>query len=386
MSLAPVICAVIAATFVSRALSGKAFEIGPIGSVTAVDILPALAVGMICAALGILLMIAVVRTERLATSCGMAPWLRPAVGGALVGAIALVTPQVLSAGHGAMHLNLETGVALSPLLGVFALKALASALTIGSGFRGGLFFASLLLGALIEKSLSIPLATLEPQMLSSNALAVIGLSAFGVAVIGGPLAMTFLALEVTGEFPITVLVLAASIISSLVARNVFGYSFSTCRFHLRGETIRSAHDVGWIRNLTVRRLMRSDLRTAREGMTPNAFREAFPLGSTQRAVVVNDDNRYVDMVHVAEIHADADASEPRTELSDFFHHPYDVLFPAMNVREAAAMFERTRAEALVVVDDRYERRVLGLLSESHTLRRYSEELEKQRRDTIGALE
>jgi len=43
-------------------------------------------------------------------------------------------------------------------------------------------------------------------------------------------------------------------------------------------------------------------------------------------------------------------------------------------------------EALVVVDDRYERRVLGLLSESHTLRRYSEELEKQRRDTIGALE
>lgn len=87
---------------------------------------------MICAALGILLMIAVVRTERLATSCGLAPWLRPAVGGALVGAIALVTPQVLSAGHGAMHLNLETGVALSALLEVFALKALASALTIGA--------------------------------------------------------------------------------------------------------------------------------------------------------------------------------------------------------------------------------------------------------------
>jgi hypothetical protein len=31
-----------------------------------------------------------------------------------------------------MHLNLETGVALSALLGVFALKALASALTIGA--------------------------------------------------------------------------------------------------------------------------------------------------------------------------------------------------------------------------------------------------------------
>ncbi|WP_203595462.1 MULTISPECIES: chloride channel protein [unclassified Salipiger] len=388
VSLAPVIAAVIAATLVSRSLTGKSFEIeiGPIGSISALDIVPAITLGALCAALGILVMIAVVRTERLSSRCGIPAWMRPAVGGALVGTIGLVTPQVLSSGHGAMHLSLEPGVTLGSLLAIFALKALASAITIGSGFRGGLFFASLLLGALVGKSFAVPLEEIAPGLMSSTALAVIGMSAFGVAVIGGPLAMTFLALELTGEFPITVLVLVASITSSLVARHAFGYSFSTWRFHLRGETIRGAHDVGWVRNLTVRRLMRSDLRTARAGISPDEFRASFPLGSTQRVIITDDAQNYVAMVNVAEVHADANASEPQGELSHFFHHSDDVLYPTMNARQAAEIFETCRAEALAVVSDRFSPRVVGLLSEAHTLRRYSEELEKQRRDIIGATD
>ncbi len=63
----------------------------------------------------------------------------------------------------------------------------------------------------------------------------IGMSALAVAVIGGPLTMTFLALEATGSLPITGLVLAAVIASSLTVRKTFGYSFATWRFHLRGR-------------------------------------------------------------------------------------------------------------------------------------------------------
>ena len=174
-----------------------------------------------------------------------------------------------------MHLNLEHDVATSALLVLFVLKALATALTIGSGFTGGLFFASLLLGAPIGKALAMPMEWLMPGMLSPDALAIIGMSAFGVAVIGGPLTMTFLALEVTGKFAIGVLALATSMTSSLVARWTSGYWFSTWRFHLRGETIRSAHDVGWLRNLTVDRLMRRDMTTARGVMMPDEFRRAF---------------------------------------------------------------------------------------------------------------
>jgi CIC family chloride channel protein len=53
----------------------------------------------------------------------------------------------------------------------------------------------------------------------------------------------------------------------------------------------------------------------------------------------------------------------------------------MNIREAAAAFERAEAEALAVVDA--ERHVVGLLTEAFVLRRYAEESERRRREALG---
>jgi CIC family chloride channel protein len=49
------------------------------------------------------------------------------------------------------------------------------------------------------------------------------------------------------------------------------------------------------------------------------------------------------------------------------------------------LFDQTASEALVVVNDLIERRVIGLLTESYTLRRYSEELDRRRREVSGEL-
>ena len=73
--------------------------------------------------------------------------------------------------------------------------------------------------------------------------------------------------------------LVAVIISAQVTREMFGYSFATWRFHLRGETIRSAADVGWMRDLTVARMMRRDVTSVDSAMTLAEFRGRFPLGS-----------------------------------------------------------------------------------------------------------
>jgi len=76
--------------------------------------------------------------------------------------------------------------------------------------------------------------------------AVVGMSALSASVIGGPLTMSFIAIETTGDLWLTTAVLIAVIVSAQVTRDLFGYSFATWRFHLRGEAIRSAADIGWI--------------------------------------------------------------------------------------------------------------------------------------------
>ena len=358
------------------------FEMPFVMQVTGYDIAIAAAVGLAAAGVGVALMRGVGLCEALLGRLGIKPAWRPPIGGAIVGLLALVSPQVLSSGHGAIHL---AGMMQSPLRMIvllFALKAIASIVSLGTGFRGGLFFASLLLGALAGRILAEGLDFMFPALgLDPHIYAIIGMGALSVSVIGGPLTMTFIALESTGDLWLTTAVLIAVIISAQVTRETFGYSFATWRFHLRGETIRSAADVGWIRELNVRRMMRADVRTVPAHTTLARFRMVFPLGSTGQVVALNEDKSYAGIVLVAEAHEPE--HEEATPVRDIAHAKDTVLLPNMTVKEAVATFDTAEAEALAVVEARDKRIVIGLLTESHALRRYSEELELRRRELTG---
>jgi CIC family chloride channel protein len=247
-----------------------------------------------------------------------------------------------------------------------------------------LFFATLLMGALGGRLFSGGVDLVWPGLgLDPNVYAVIGMSALSASVIGGPLTMSFIALESTGNLWLTTAVLVAVIISSMITRELFGYSFATWRFHLRGETIRSAADVGWIRDLTVGRLMRQDMTTVRVDISIGEFRQRFPLGSKTQVVAVDGDGRYVGLALTAEAHAPE--IDPAKGLVGLLHHRDVVLHPAMNIREAIAVFDAAEAESLAVVEAGDERRPIGILSEAHAMRRYAEESEQRRREAIGEI-
>jgi CIC family chloride channel protein len=359
-------------------------ETGALSTLTVSDIVIAAGLGLLAAGFGILLMRGVAACELLFTKIRVRPNLRPMLGGALIGLLALVSPQVMSSGHGALHLTGIFKLPIATIALIFALKALASMISLGSGFRGGLFFASLLLGALGGQLFAVGMNTLWPGLnLNADAYAIIGMGALSVAVIGGPLTMTFIALETTGDLWLTTAVLIAVIISMQVTREFFGYSFTTWRFHLRGETIRGAADVGWIRDLTVAQMMRADVRTTPVEADVAAFREAFPLGSTNQVIAVDEEGRYAGMVLVAEAHA---AELPATApLRNILRHADHVVLPQMTAQEAIAAFGKFEAEALAVVDSAERRQVLGLLSEAHALRRFSDASERQRRELLGEM-
>jgi CIC family chloride channel protein len=320
--------------------------------------------------------------ESVLAKTGLWAPLRPALGGLGVGLLALLTPQVMSSGHGALHFSGIVSMPLQIIAGVFVLKALASIISLGSGFRGGLFFATLFMGALGGRLFAAGVDLIWPGLaLDPNVYAVIGMSALSASVIGGPLTMSFIALESTGDLWLTTVVLVAVIISTQITRELFGYSFATWRLHLRGETIRSAADVGWIRDLTVRRLMRPDVATVIADMPIAEFRAKFPLGSKTQVVAVDETGHYMGLVVVADAHApDIDTAKG---LRGILHHQRDVLHPGMNIQDAIAVFDVAEAESLAVVETGDERRPIGLLTEAHAMRRYAEESERRRREVIG---
>ena len=383
-SLTPVGVAAVTGYFVTHGFQGLSLgiSVGPVGDVVGRDLAIAALLGVLAALFGILIMRGVALCETGLAKTRLWPPLRPALGGLGVGLLALLTPQVMSSGHGALHFSGLVAMPLQIIAGVFVLKALASIISLGAGFRGGLFFATLFMGALGGRLYAAGVDMLWPGLgLDPNVYAVIGMSALSASVIGGPLTMSFIALESTGNLWLTTVVLAAVIISTQITRELFGYSFATWRLHLRGETIRSAADVGWIRDLTVRRLMRADLATVDAGIGIEEFRAKFPLGSKTQVVAVDATGRYVGLAVVAEAYApDIDAARG---LISILHHRDVVLHPAMNIQEAIAVFDAAEAESLAVVEAGGERRPVGILTEAHAMRRYAEESDKRRREAIG---
>jgi CIC family chloride channel protein len=386
-NLAPIAAAAIAGTIVTHLLGlesyaiigGVAFQPQAAGAATLCGL------GLFCAGVAIAVMQGVAWMEKGFRHIKLPVWLMPTLGGLLVGGLALISPKVLSSGHGAlMKMLVAPPDPVLVLGGLILLKSLASAISLGSGFRGGLFFASLFLGALVGQFYLGGLGLVIGNTgLTPHAAALAGMAALAAAIVGGPLTMSFLVLEMTGDFQLTVAVLMAVIVASITVRETFGYSFATWRFHLRGEAIRSAHDIGWARDLTVGRVMRTPVPTVDKNSSLVVFRNAYPLGSTHYVVAVDTlTNRYAGLIRVADAwQASPELPDGSKQVESMVLFRDQTLSAAMTLKTATQRMESSEAEALAVVDEAGH--VIGLLSEAHALRRYAEAADRARRDLAG---
>ncbi|MEO7026387.1 MAG: chloride channel protein, partial [Caulobacteraceae bacterium] len=380
--IAPVVGAALAGALIARLLigGGLVIQVAASDSLVPSHYLMFVLLGLICALIGVAIMRLVAATEQIVTRLAMPAWARPAAGGLLLMLLAFAAPQTLSSGHGALAADLGAKLAIGTLVVLVIAKATASVVSLGFGFRGGLFFASLFLGALVGRLFALTLTLVGLRHgIDPLAASLVGMGAMAVAIIGGPFTMTFLVLETTGDFALTAATLAASIAASLAVRETFGYSFSTWRLHLRGETIRSANDVGWLRGLTAGRMMRVDAPTVAADMPLEACRRRYPLGATRRLVAIDSEGRYAGIVRLANVYAEPDRSGA---VGDLAMNLQEWLTPTMSIKAIMRAFDDSESDELAVVGEHGE--VLGVLAEAYATRRYAEELEKARHDLIGA--
>jgi CIC family chloride channel protein len=341
--------------------------------------------GIAAALIAILSMMAVTWVERGMRHVRLVDWARPCIGGVLLSAVAFSFPQVLGSGHGGIQFHFDNHWTLEALVVLLAAKIFASAVSVGSGFRGGLFSSSLFLGCIFGAVCAQFAAYFDPAFLSQRpAFLLVGMGAVAAGIIGSPFTMVFLVLEATGDFPVTIGVLMSVIMSATIVRLTFGYSFSTWRFHVRGLGLKGAHDIGWIADMTVARLMRSDPKLVAADMVLRALREKYPPGSVARVFAVAPDGHYAGWLDMAEVHdPQIDEVVDQGVVADLVRQPDVYLLPSENVRTALARFEEAQTESLPVLSARADPRVIGYMTEAYAMRRYMQELERRRSAELG---
>src|SRR5579859_2402313 len=312
-------------------------------------------------------------------------WMRPAIGGLLLSVIALAFPQVLGSGHGAIQWLFDSAPPIALLLVLLVAKIAASALSLGAGFRGGLFSTSLFLGCLYGDGVSRLFGLFGPWLAGSyTVFTLVGMGAVASTIVGAPVTMVLLVLEVTGDFNVALAVLAGVVTANTITRFRFGYSFSTWRFHQRGKQIRGAYDVGWLADLKVSKILRADVTLIGRATPLMQMRELVPLGSRSTVFAVDEGGRYVGAIDVGAIHdQELDDAAGVVVAGDLSGNRGHFLLPDMDVRTALSRFEDSESETLPVLAAADDSRVIGYVSEAYALKRFAHEMERQHSAQVG---
>ncbi len=379
-TLAPIGIAALAGALIGRGLQGGSpiFVVYHHTQLATADYFLFFGVGLAAAGLGILVMTGVNSTEAIFRRLAVPRWARPAVGGMIIGLIAVFLPPVLGSGHGGILRELYWGYDVPIVAALILAKIVASAVSIGSGFRGGLFSTSLFLGSLFGSLVGVLLAQIAPGFgVDPLLFALVGMGAVGAAIVGAPVTMIMLVLETTGDFSATIGVMVAVVTAAIAVRHWFGYSFATWRFHLRGLKIHSPEDIGWLDELRIGPLMRRDAAVIASDVPVSELGHRFPVGSTKQVFVVDRVGQFCGVIDPAEASHSPVSGEER-KVADLLGVQVPFLLARDSLRTALARFSQSAQETLAVVDDPEHKRVIGYLTEAYALRRYAQELEHRR--------
>lgn len=150
-------------------------------------------------------------------------WLNPAIGGLLVGASAIVVPEVLGTGYGFVQKALGAQLSSIPLWIVLALpliRILATSLSIGSGGSGGIFGPGMVIGAFIGAAVWRLFAPVFPSLGHDPApYVIVGMMACFGSIARAPLAVMLMVAEMTGSIGIVLPAMLAVGVASLIVKH-----------------------------------------------------------------------------------------------------------------------------------------------------------------------
>ncbi len=265
-----------------------------------------LLLGIVCGLVGVALTRLMYAVEHFFGKLKIAKEFKPAIGGALLGAIGVIyvlgsrilldrpkfipfgqypMPSFYGDSYGAVRAMLGPafygqmpwGWLVGILLFLCAAKVIGTCLTLGSGGAGGVIAPSLFLGAVTGGALGLVLQHLGlSHSLKPEAYALIGMGAVLSAIVHAPLASVLILVEVTGDFNVMLPSMLATIVATGVAQMIARDSIYTLSLRQRGVRVGTGNDLTLLRRMTLEQIearagdFRAHRRSAGKAASPDA--------------------------------------------------------------------------------------------------------------------
>lgn len=351
-TFSPIIISSVIATTVSRAYLGNHVTFEAPGYILKSFMeLPFYAVlGVVCAFVGVFFIKFFYKVEDFFEGLKIPRYLKPALGGLLMGGVALLSKEVVGVGYDTIHEILISQKVGFFLLAILFLKIIATSFTLGSGGSGGLFVPSLFLGAVTGGFLGWVFHNLFPDITAySGAYGLVAMSAMLAATMRAPLTSILIIFEITQSYQIILPLMLSAIIANVVANFLEKESIFTWILTKNGIKIRKGAEEHVLRGIKVKEITDTNVMTFLEDTHFKEIKESFKLARNNYFPVLNSKNCLVGMISLEDIRSVifeeglediVVAGEIATKKDIIYLTPEDDLFSALNkfgIKELGAL-------------------------------------------------
>lgn len=381
-SFAMVVLSSVTAGVISRALLGDvpAFAAPHHALVHPSELAWYVALGLLAAVVGVLYSRTMGLAESLFSRLRIPEPLKPAIGGFLVGAMALWFPQVLGNGYDTITGALQSRMDVLLMASLVLAKILATSLTLGSGGSGGTFAPALYIGAMLGGAFGGWVHGVAPgHTAEGGAYALVGMAAVFAASSHAPITAVLILFELTGDYRIILPLMAATVVATLLASLLDRDSMYTARLRQRGLTPRTeeTHD-NPMRRVLVGDVMTRDFETVPPNLPLPDLARLFERTGHHGFPVVDAKGRLRGMVALKDLEyatMRAEALDAKATVRSIATLDPGHVCPEDSLHVALRVMGRLGVGRLPVVESPQNRRLVGVLRRSDIIGAYNRELE-----------
>jgi chloride channel protein, CIC family len=323
-------------------------------------------------------------------------YLKPVLGGIVIGLIGLYYFDVFGVGYGGSYgvggIFLERGgvdkalvgeIGLATLLILMLLKIFATSVTLGSGGSGGIFAPSLFMGAMLGGAIGIvvyrlfPTITISSEAEASGAYALVGMGAFFATTVHGPITAIIMLFEMTRNYDLILPLMTAVVISMLTARAFSRESIYTLKLVRRGVDVHQEEQADMMKNITVGEVMTHDFPTVPPSMRISELMEELHQSGHHGFPIVDENGSFCGIVTLQDVEAGVARKDPTLTAGDIATKSPVVAYPDQSIHDALAQFGGRDVGRIPVVDRNNPKKLLGVLRRHDVVRAYTKAVAKK---------
>jgi CIC family chloride channel protein len=386
----PIVISSVVATVVSRRFLGDspALKVPPHELISPFELLTYMIAGVVAGLVGLAFIRTLAWCESFFEGLPTPPeYLKAMLGGALVGIIGIFLPQVFGSSVETIHAALTGTLPVALLGALLVAKILATSITLSSGGSGGVFAPSLFLGAMTGGFLGNLFHWAFPAYTAgAGAYALVTMGAVVAAATHAPITAIIIIFELTGDYRIIAPLMAACVVSTLVASWLEADSIYTIKLTARGIDLNKKEEANVLKELYVRDIVDREPVVIPASASFAALLDLVVQSPDSEFFVVNNRQEYLGAVSLSQVRRLIFEGEDLKLIAlagDLVDPTRPTVREDDNLDVVMRLFSLGNYEALAVVDSQDSRRLLGIVRQRDVIHARNRAIHE--RDLAGSV-